>query len=55
MVAPRLSPVAQNVTQIFNTGSASVQRRHSPAEAPPIGKIQPFSKMAVIFEPPMWF
>ncbi len=24
MLAPRLSPVAVNVTQIFNTGSASV-------------------------------
>ena len=26
MLAPRLSPVAKNVTQIFNTGSASVYR-----------------------------
>ena len=30
-------------------------RRPSTAEAPPIGKIHPFSKMAVTFEPVMRF
>ena len=32
-----------------------VDRRPSTAEAPPIGKIHPFSKMAVTFEPLMGF
>ena len=32
-----------------------VDRRPSTAEAPPIGKIYPFSKMAVTFEPLMRF
>ena len=32
-----------------------LQGRPSPAEAPPIGKIHPFSKMAVTFEPLMGF
>ena len=33
----------------------SVDRRPSPAEAPPIGKIHLFSKMAVTFEPLVGF
>ena len=32
-----------------------VDRRPSTAEDPPIGKINPLSKMAVIIEPLMWF
>ena len=32
-----------------------VDRRPSTAEAPPIGKINPFSKMAVTFEPLIGF
>ena len=32
-----------------------LQGTPSPAEAPPIGKIRPFSKMAVTFEPLMGF
>ena len=35
-------------------GSA-IDRRPSTAEAPPIGKIYPFSKMAVTFKPVMRF
>ena len=34
---------------------AGCRRRPSPDEAPPIGKIHPFSKMAVTFEPLMGF
>ena len=34
---------------------AGCRRRPSPAEAPPIGKIHPFSKMTVTFEPPLEF
>ena len=32
---------------------AGCRRRPSPAEAPSIGKIHPFSKMAITFEPVM--
>ena len=40
----------------LNTKQGSlVDRRPSTAEAPPIGKIRPFSKMAVTFEPLMQF
>ena len=34
---------------------AGCRRRPSPVEAPPIGKIHPFSKMAVTFEPVIKF
>ena len=36
-------------------GVGPVDNRASTAEAPPIGKINPFSKMAVTFEAVMWF
>ena len=34
---------------------ADCRRRPYPAEAPPVGKIDPFSKMAVTFEPQIGF
>ena len=51
-----------SVTKIINLASVFKTRRGSPvdhrpstAEAPPTGKIHPFSKMAVTFEPLMRF
>ena len=45
-----LRPIKQKITSLLRR----LQGRPSPAEAPPIGKIHPFSKMAVIFEPQLF-
>ena len=51
---PSLDNLLVEINVITRRGSP-VDRRPSAAEAPPVGKIDPFSKMTVTFEPLMVF
>ena len=51
---PSLDNLLVEINVITRRGSP-VDRRPSAAEAPPVGKIDPFSKMTVSFEPLMVF
>ena len=51
-----LTIILMNAEPIINKPAAQAAGADPPpAEAPPIGKIRPFSKMAVTFEPLMGF
>ena len=45
----------QDITKHYNTKTSPLQAQTLPNATPPIGKIYPFSKIALTFEPMMKF